>query len=379
MPKDNDKYANPQNVLAEFEFSVAINRKLKRKDITKKERKILIKAFFRSFDQTEKEFRKPLPPLNSSYREQNKFLFEPYRSYFEELIWDRDYYQKPIIDPAVKALRRSIYGTPLHQKLNDTFRMFRILNKKIQIIKKFKLLELSNEQEAEERDLGLLFQIFDSYLISKYASQRIKGFEVSIKHGKVTVKRPDLNVLEAQMENYNIMKLILEKTVLISVALQDKSLSEEKRNDYIESREKFRKNFDFALTYEIRRALQNGEDIEKFNEEYRGAHKDVMQFVDLYLKTSKELLKSSPNVKTDVTFEELNKLSKLLKRSDLNIEERKYFLQRKDLMEKEIDWEGQMKKLVEDFPYVKDHYFPKRGQYSRFRSQDSRINKKKEE
>ena len=150
MPKDNDKYANPQKALACIESCVAINRKLKRKELTKKERQILIKEIFRLFDQADNEVHKPLAPPNSSYREQNKFWFEPYRSYFDELIWDRDYYQKPIIDPIIKVLRRRIYGTPLHQKLDDTLRMFRIHTKKFQLIKKFKLLELSNKEEAKD-------------------------------------------------------------------------------------------------------------------------------------------------------------------------------------------------------------------------------------
>jgi hypothetical protein len=359
MPEDNDKYANPQKVLADFEFHVAINRKLKRKDLTKKERRILKKEAFRSYEQAEKEFHKPLPPLNPSYRERNKLLFEPYRSYFEELIWDLRYYQKPIINPVMIALRRSIYGSPLHQKLNDTLRMFRIHNKKIQLIKKLKFLELSNEQEAEERDMGLMFQISDSYLISKYSSQRIKGFELSIKHGKVTVKRPNLNALEAQMCIYSLIRLTLERTVLISASLKDKSLSEEKRNEYIKKREKLRENLKFVMTYEIRRERQNGENFKNFTEECSKANDNLIKFMDLYLRSLKELLKSSPNVKTDVTMEELIDLSKLLKRSDLTIEERKYFRHRKDLIEKDIDWEGTMKKLLADFPYEKDRYFPK--------------------
>ena len=167
------------------------------------------------------------------------------------------------------------------------------------------------------------------------------------------------------------MKFNLDQAILISAALQDKSLSEDKRNEYIKKREKFRENFDFAMMYEIRRERQNGEN---FYEECGEVYENLMKVIRLYLEISEPYLsKSSPNVKTDVSIKEINELSKLLKRSDLNIEERKYFLQRKDLIEKDIDWEGKMKKLVEDFPYEKDHYFPKVDQYSRLRSQDPLI------
>ena len=52
-------------------------------------------------------------------------------------------------------------------------------------------------------------------------------------------------------------------------------------------------------------------------------------------------------METDFTSMEINELRKMLRKSDLTIEERKYFLKRKDLLEKEIDWEGEMKKLLE--------------------------------
>lgn len=367
MPKDNDKYLNPQKGFTALESQIVLEKKFKSKDLTKKERRILLKERSRLLDQAKKEFNKPLAPPNLSSREQYKFMLEQYISYYAELEWDTIYYQKPIRDPIIKELRRRIYGSTLHQKLNDTMRMFRIHYKKFQLIKKFKLLGLTDEQEAKERDMGLLYQIFDSYLISKYASQRIEGFEVTIEHGQVTVKRSDLNALEAQMDNYALIKSILDRTILISAALQDKSLSEDKRNEYIKRREKLRESYKFALMYEMRRARQNGENFENFGKECGEAYENLMKFIDIYL----EILgpyrsKRSTNVKTDVTMEEIKELDKILTKSDLTIEERKYFLQRidlleKEIVEKEIDWEGQMKKLFEDFPYEKDHYFPKKS------------------
>lgn len=360
MPKDSDKYYNPQKCFTAFESEIVLRKKFKSKDLTKKGRKILLKERSRLLDQAEKEFNKPTAPPNLFSREQYKFVLRSYWSYIDELEWDTKYYQKPIRDPIIKELRRRIYGSTLHQKLNDTMRMFRIHYKKFQLIKKFKLLELTDKQEAKERDMGLLYQIFDSYLISKYASQRIKGFEVTMEHGKVTVKRPDLNALEAQMENYALIKSILDRTILISAALQDKSLSEDKRNVYIKKREKLREDLKFTMMYEIRREHQNGENFENFRKECGEAYKNLMKVIDLYL----EILgpyrsKRSTNVKTDVTMKEIKELGKILAKSDLTIEERKYFLQRMDLLEKEIDWEGRMKKLFEDFPYEKGPYFPK--------------------
>lgn len=362
------EYCNPQKSFIALESEYVLQKRFKSKDLTNKERKMLLKERSRLIDQAEKEVNKPLAPPNLSSREKDKFWFEPYRSYLDELEWEKNYYQKPIRDPVIKALRRRIYGTPLHQKLNDTMRMLRIHIKKFQLIKKLNLLELTNKQEAEERGKGLLFQTIDSYLISKYASQMIKGFDVTIGHRKVTVKRPDFNALEAQMNNYALMKVILEQTILISAALQDKSLSEDKRNDYIKKREKFREHFKFAMMYEVRRSRQNGENSKNFLDECREAHENLIKVIHLYQEISKLYInqqnyisKSSPNVKTDVTMMELDELGKILTKSDLTIEERKYFLQRKDLIEKEIDWEGQMKKLLGDFPYEKDHYFPKRN------------------
>ena len=113
------------------------------------------------------------------------------------------------------------------------------------------------------------------------------------------------------------------------------------------------------MSYEFRRARQNGENFENFTEECSEANDNLIKFKDLYLRSRKELLKSSPNVKTDVSIEELIDLSKLLKRSDLTTEERKYFRHRRDLIEKDINWEGIMKKLLADFPYEKDRYFPR--------------------
>jgi len=366
MPRDTNKYSNPQKGFTALESQIVLAKKFRSKDITKSEMGILLKERSRLLEQAKKEFNKPIAPPNLFPWEQDKFWFEPYFSYYAELEWDTDYYQKPIRDPIIKKLRRRIYGSTLHQNLNETMRMFRIHFKKFPLIKKFKLLQLTNKQEAEERDKGLLYQIFDSYLISKYASQMIEGFEITIERRKVTVKRPDLNALEAQMDNYALIKFILDRTILISAALQDKSLSEDKRDGYIKKREKLRKDFKFAMMYEIRRARHYGENFEDFAEECGEAFNNLMKFINLYL----EILgpyrsKRSTNVKTDVTMNEINELDKVLTKSDLTIEERKYFLQRIDLLEKEIgkkevDWEGQMKKLFEDFPYEKDRYFPKK-------------------
>ncbi|MFX1361357.1 MAG: hypothetical protein ACFE8T_13555, partial [Promethearchaeota archaeon] len=148
---------------------------------------------------------------------------------------------------------------------------------------------------------------------------------------------------------------------LISAALQEKSLSEDKRNEYIKKREKLREGFKFAMMYEIRRARQSGENYENFAKEYDEAHKNLMKFLDLYREIGGPYLsRSSPDVKWEITMKEIRELGKTLTKKDLTIEERKYFLQRMNLLEKEIDWEGQIKKLFEDFPYEKYYYFPKK-------------------
>jgi len=177
----------------------------------------------------------------------------------------------------------------------------------------------------------------------------INGFEVIIKKRKVTIVRPDLSVLEAQIDKYTIMDSILEKIISISTSLQDKMLSEEIRKDYIQSREKLREHFKFAMSYEIRRALQNGEDIEKFGEEALGALKDAMKFVDLWSEAYDQVFLEEPKV--DGLKKEFTDISKLLRENNLTTEERKYFLKREAVLEKEVDWVGNMKILMADFPY----------------------------
>ena len=359
MLKEINKYCNPQKGFTALESNQVMRKKFKSKDVTNKEMKILLKVRKRLIDQANNEFYKPPAPPGFYPREVEKFLFEPYQSYLDELTWDANYYQKLIRDPFVKVAKRGMYGTS-KEKFDDIMRLIRIYTKKFQMMKKIKHLHFTTEQEAYERDMGEFFQIIDSYLISKYTSQMIKGFEVTIKKGKAIVKRPDLNALEAQMDNYAFMKSLLERTIFISVSLQDESLSEEKRNDHIKMREKLRESYKFAQMYEVRRASQNGENFENLADEVHGAHKDAMKFMNLYLKAGDEVFLKPSNVKTDGFEKELIDLRKILRTTDLTTEERKYFLKRKALLEKEVDWEGTMKKLIADFPYERNLYFPKR-------------------
>ena len=350
-----DKYCNPQKAFTALESQIVMSKKLKNKDLTKKEKKILTKEIFRLLDQGEKEFGKPLAPPGFYTFKEIKFLYDRYQAYCDELVWDRDYYQKPIRDPIVKAVKKGMYGTS-KENFDYIFRMFRIHIKKSQMIKKLKHLQFTTEQEANEKDMGQLYQIIDSYLISKYTSQMIKGLEVIIKKGKVIVIKPDLNALEAQMDNYALMKFFLERTIFISVSLQEKSLSEDKRNEYVKTREKFRENFKFAQMYEVRRARQNEENFENLIDEALGAHKNVMKVISLFLKAGKPYLQDTPSTKEEIFMKEIAELRKVLREGNLTAEERKYFLERESVMEKEIDWEGGMKKILEDFPYKKDHY-----------------------
>lgn len=182
----------------------------------------------------------------------------------------------------------------------------------------------------------------------------IKNFEVTIKKGKVIVIRPDLSALETQMDNYTFMTCLLERTIFISASLQDESLTDDKRNEYLEIREKLRKGYKFAQMYEVRRARQNGEKFEILMDEVHGAHKNAMKVIHLYLKAGKPYLPNTSNTIEEIFMKEITEIRRVLRKSDLTTEERKYFLKRENLLEKEIDWEGGMKKLLGDFPYDKD-------------------------
>ncbi|MHA1535428.1 MAG: hypothetical protein ACTSP8_11935 [Promethearchaeota archaeon] len=182
----------------------------------------------------------------------------------------------------------------------------------------------------------------------------IKNFEVTIKKRKVIVIRPDLTALETQMDNYTFMKHLLERTIFISVSLQNESLSDDKRNEYLEIREKLRKDYEFTQMYEVRRANQNGEKFEILMDEVHGAHKNTMKAIHLYLKAGKPYLQNTSNTKEEIFLKEITEIRKILRKSDTTTEERKYFLKRENLLEKEIDWEGEMKKLLGDFPFDKN-------------------------
>ncbi len=353
MPKGMDKYWNPQKSFTALESNQVIRKKFLSKNTTMKERKILMKERLRLVDQAEIELQKQPAPSGFYPFKETKFAYEPYPSYLDDLTWDTNYYQKPIRDPFVKAVQRGMYGTS-KEKFDDIFRMVRIYTKKIQMMKKLKHLHFSTEQEAYERDMGEFFQIIDSYLISKYTSQMIKNFEVTIKKRKVIVIRPDLNALETQMDNYTFMKRLLERTIFISVSLQNESLSDDKRNEYLEIREKLRKGYEFVQMYEVRRANQNGEKFEILMDEVHGAHKNTMKAIHLYLKAGKPYLPNTSNTKEEIFLKEITEIRKILRKSDITTEERKYFLKRENLLEKEIDWEGEMKKLLGDFPFDKD-------------------------
>lgn len=306
-------------------------------------------------NQAENELSKPPAPPGYYTFKETKFAYEPYQSYFDELVWDRNYYQKPIRDPLIKQVKRGMYGTS-KEKFDDIFRMLRIYTKRFQMMKKIKHLHFTTEQEANEKGMGEFFQILDSYLISRYTSQMIKGFEVTIKRGKAVVKRPDLSALEGQMENYAFMKLLLERTIFVSVSLQDESLTEEKREEYVKKREKLRESYKFAQMYEVRRAHQNGEKFENFMDEVNRAHKNVLKVINLYLEAGKPYQRDTFNTKEEIFMKEIAELRKDLKKDDLTAEERKYFLERESVLEKEIDWEGGMKKILGDFPHDKDGF-----------------------
>lgn len=344
-----EKYCNPQKAFTSLESHVVICKKMKSKDLTKKEWKILEKEALRLLNQAEKEYDK-LPPPPGIYSKEKRFFTKVYLTYYDELSWDRIYYQKPIRDPFVKIVKRGMYGTS-KEEFDNIFRMLRIHSKKFQMIKKLKHLHFTNEQEAKEKSMGELFQIIDSYLVSKYTSYMIKEFDVRIKKGKVTVKRPEYNALEAQMESFAYMKRVLEQTILISASLQDESLSEDKRNEFIKMREKSREDFNFFKMYETRRALMNSEIPGNLIKEVIGAYKNVIKVLDLYHKAFTPHLS---NLEEDQSMKELSELRKILRRTDLTTEERKYFLQREAVLEEVTDWDEDMKNLVEDFPYEKD-------------------------
>jgi hypothetical protein len=369
MPKEIDKYCNLQKVFTAHESEHFINmkflalesklfmsKKIKSMDLISKEMEILLKERKRLLDLASKESDKGPPPPDIFFKEK-KYRFKPYLLiYMDELDWERDYYQKPIRDPFVKVAKRGMYGTS-KEKFDDIMRLIRIYTKKFKTVKKLKRLQFTDKMEVEERNIAIELQIINSYLISKYTSQMIKGFDVIIKKRKVTVRRPELNVLEVQINNYALMDSILRKIIPISTSLQDEVLSEEVREDYVQSRKKLRKEFNFVMSYENWRALQNGEDFENFWEEYRGAFNDVKKFSKLYLKPPDQV--SINESKVDGRMKQLYDIHELLSKTDLTTEERKYFLKREALLEKEVDWEGKMKKLLADFPYEKDRYFPK--------------------
>ena len=167
MPKDNVKYANPRKGFIALESELVMSKKFKSKDLTTKERKILLKERKRLIDQADNEFHKPPAPPGFYPREVEKFLFEPYRSYYDELVWDRNYYEKPIRDPFVKVAKRGMYGTS-KEKFDDIMRLIRIYIKKFKTVKKLRHLQFTNKQEAKERNIVLELQIINSYFISKY-------------------------------------------------------------------------------------------------------------------------------------------------------------------------------------------------------------------
>jgi len=264
-------------------------------------------------------------------------------------MWEIDNYQKPIQNPFVKAAKRGMYGTS-KEKFDNIMRLIRIYIKKYKILKNLEHLQFTDKLEAEERNFAIELQIIIIYLISKYTSQMIKGFDVIIKEQKVTVTRPDLNQLETQLENYALMDSILREIISISTSLQDKELSEEVREDYVQSRKKLRIDLDFVLSYEMWRSRQNCGDYEKFVEEYLGAHKDVRKFLKLYLNVlDQAFLEES---KVDGLEKDLYDIRKFFSEIDLTTEGRKYFLEREVVVEKELeDWEGKMKEFLVYFPH----------------------------
>lgn len=360
MPNDDDKYCNLHKAFTAIEKDTFLRMKSieMKKDIRPlirknraalKKMEILLKERNRLFDITNKESRKPQAPPDLFFKDTKKYELKPYQYiYLDELMWIRTYYQKPIWDPFAKAAKRALYGTS-KEKFDDIMRLIRIYTKKTKTVKNLRHLRFTDKLEEEERGRAIALQVITSYLISKYISQMINGFEVIIKKRKVTIVRPDLSVLEAQIDNHTIMDSILEKIISISTSLQDKMLSEEIRKDYIQSREKLREHFKFAMSYEIRRALQNGEDFENIGEEALGALKDAMKFVDLWSEAYDQVFLEEPKV--DGLTKELTDIYKLLSETNLTTEERKYFLKREAVLEKEVDWEGNMKILMADFPY----------------------------
>lgn len=353
MPKGKDKYLNPQKIFTAIESSQIMRKKYLSEEMPTTEKIILMKESLRLLDQIKKEFDKPVAPPGFYPFNEGKLLRKHYQTYCDELEWDTKYYQKPIRDPLIKLVKRGMYGTS-KEKFDDIFRMIRVHTKKLQMIKKLNRLHFTTEQEFDEWVMVKLYQIIDSYLISKYTSQMIKNFEVTIKRGKALVKRPDLNELESQMDNYSMMKDFLELIILISAFLQDESLSIDKKNKSIEERERFRKHFKSLQMYEFRRVSQNSESFESFMDEVRGANKNMLKVMELYSEAGKPYLPDIPRTKEEIYMKEITELREILRKSDLTAEERKYFLERESVLEKEIDWEGSLKDILADFPYDKD-------------------------
>ena len=353
MPKEKKKYWNPQKVFTALESVQIMRKKYLSEEMPTIEKRILLKESQRLLDQVKKEYDKPIAPLGSYPFDESKLLGKHYRTYIDELEWDTKYNQKPIRDPLIKLVKRGMYGTS-KEKFDDIFRMIRIHTKKLQMIKKLNRLRFTTEQEVDELAMVKLYQIIDSYLISKYTSQMIKNFEVTIKRGKAIVKRPNLNELEAQMDNCTIMKDFLEDAILMSAILQDESLSKVKRDECVKEREKFRENFKSVRTYEFRRMSQNGESFESFMDEVHGANKNMMKVVDLYIEAGKPYQLDIPKTKKETYMKEIYELREILKKDDLTSEERKYFLERESVLEKEIDLEGGLKDILADFPYDDD-------------------------
>ena len=95
MPKDTETYIDFRKVIRYMESVVAINRALKSTDSTPKERKALLQEGYQLVRKAQKELERLPPPPNSP---QDALYLAPY---LDELIWERDYYKKPIKDPVL--------------------------------------------------------------------------------------------------------------------------------------------------------------------------------------------------------------------------------------------------------------------------------------
>jgi len=384
MPKDRDKYFNVQKIFTSYELQSLMKIKfevifaklseMESNNPTLKENLnlnwTLMKERKRLLDLAKQESNKPPLPSNLYFKEKEKFFALKVNSYLfiylKELMCEIANYQKPIRKNGY-FVANTERGMHMISK-DDIMRLLRIYIKKYQILKNLEHLQFTDKLEAEEINYAVELQIIISYLISKYTSQMIKGFDVIINEQKVTIKRPDFNQLEAQLDNYALIDSILREIISISTSLQDKELSEEVREDYVQSRKKLRQDIGFVLSYEMWRSRQNGEDYENFVEEYRGVHNVLRAFLKLNLNQAflkeffhfnQAFLKES---QVDGIQNELYDILKSLREIDLTTEGRKYFLEREVVVEKEVeDWEGKMKEFLADFPYSPHEFITLRG------------------